>query len=220
MQALSGAQVLSSLDALSGFTQLTVKEEDREKSAFRSHRGLYQFKRLPFGLRNGPSAFQRVMQGVLSPFLWLFALVYIDDIVVFSKTYKEHLVHLRAVFDAIIEAKLTLSPPKCHLGYSSILLLGLKVSRLGLSTHKEKIRAIIEIDRPSNPKELSSFLGMTIYFSQFVPFYSDWAAPLFRLLKKDTKWNWTADHETSFESLKQSLCAAPVLAHPSQGHPY
>jgi hypothetical protein len=91
MQALSGSQVLSSLDALSGFTQLSLVEEDKEKTAFRSHCGLYQFKRMPFGLHNGPSIFQRVMQGILAPYLWIFTLIYIDDIVVFSKSYEDHL---------------------------------------------------------------------------------------------------------------------------------
>lgn len=94
LSSLSGAQVLSSLDALSGFTQLEVAEEDIEKTAFRTHRGLAQFKRMSFGLRNGPSIFQRVMQGILSPYLWLFALVYIDNIVVYSKTYEDHIEHL------------------------------------------------------------------------------------------------------------------------------
>ena len=99
LASLSGAQVLSSLDALSGFTQLELADEDIEKTAFRTHRGLFQFKRLPFGLRNGPSIFQRVMQSILAPYLWIFCLVYIDNIVIFSKSYEEHLVHLDKVLE-------------------------------------------------------------------------------------------------------------------------
>jgi hypothetical protein len=110
LQALSGAQVLSSFDALAGFTQLEMADDAKEKMAFRSHRGLWQFWRMPFGLRNGPSVFQRVMQGVLAPFLWLFTLVYIDDIVVFSKSWEEHLGHLDKVLGAIASAGITLSP--------------------------------------------------------------------------------------------------------------
>lgn len=94
---------------------------------------------MPFGLKNGPSIFQRTMQNILSPYLWLFTLVYIDDIVVYSKNYEEHLLHLDKVLEAIERAGLTLSPKKCHLFYGSILLLGHKVSRLGLSTHEEKV---------------------------------------------------------------------------------
>lgn len=145
LSALSGAQVLSSLDALSGFTQIELAEEDVEKTAFRTHRGLFQFRRMPFGLKNGPSIFQRTMQNILAPYLWLFALVYIDDIVVYSRNYEEHLSHLDKVLEAIERSGLTLSPKKCHLFYSSILLLGHKVSRLGLSTHEEKVKAISEL---------------------------------------------------------------------------
>ncbi|TFY58379.1 hypothetical protein EVJ58_g6460 [Rhodofomes roseus] len=220
LQALSGAQVLSSLDALSGFTQLTVAEADREKTAFRTHRGLFQFKRLPFGLRNGPSAFQRVMQGVLAPYLWLFTLVYIDDVVVYSKSWQEHVSHLDKVLAAVIQSGLTLSPTKCHFGYSSILLLGQKVSQLGFSTHEEKVRAVTEFARPSKVAELQSFLGMAVYFSNYIPYYSFIASPLFQLLRKDTKWKWTAECEHAWQAIKAALQNAPVLAHAQPGYPY
>jgi hypothetical protein len=133
---LEGSQWLSTLDALAGFTQLSIKEEDQEKTAFRCHKGLFHFKRLPFGFRNGPAVFQQVMNNVLAPYLWIFALVYIVDIVIFSVTFEDHLKHLDKVFAAIAESGITLSPKKCNLGYQSLLLLGQKVSRLGLSTHK------------------------------------------------------------------------------------
>lgn len=128
LQALQGSQYLSTLDTLSGFMQLTVKASDREKLAFRCHRGLFQFKRMPFGFWNGPAVFQRVMQEVLAPFLWIFALVYIDDIIIFSKSFDEHLQHIKCVLEAIREAKIMLSPSKCHFGYQSLILLGQKVS--------------------------------------------------------------------------------------------
>jgi len=127
LSSLSGAQVLSSLDALSGFTQLELDPADMEKTAFWMHHGLFQFKCMPFGLRNGLSIFQRVMQGILAPYLWLFCLVYIDDIVVYSKSYEEHINHLDLILEAIKKAGITLSPSKCHLFYGSILLLRHKV---------------------------------------------------------------------------------------------
>ena len=220
IQALSGSQVLSSFDALAGFTQLEIQEEDRDKTAFRCHLGLWQFRRMPFGLRNGPSIFQRLMQGILAPYLWLFTLVYIDDIVVFSKSWEDHLVHLDKVLGAIANAGVTLSPPKCFIGFSSILLLGQKVSRLGLSTHQEKVQAILELNRPANVSDLQKFLGMVVYFSQYIPYYSFIAAPLFGLLKKGVKWRWEAEHEIAFQEAKQALSKAPVLGHPIQGQPY
>ncbi|RDB18869.1 hypothetical protein Hypma_014481 [Hypsizygus marmoreus] len=220
IQALSGSQILSSFDALAGFTQLEMAEEAKEKTAFRCHLGLWQFKRMPFGLRNGPSIFQRIMQGVLAPFLWLFTLVYIDDIVVFSKSWDEHLVHLDKVLSAISAAGITLSPPKCFVGYSSILLLGQKVSRLGLSTHQEKVSAILDLVRPKSIHDLQKFLGMAVYFSSYIPFYSLIAAPLFALLRKGVKWTWRAEQEIAFQQVKDALASAPVLGHPIQGSPY
>jgi hypothetical protein len=220
MHAMSGAQVLSTLDALSGFTQLTLAEEDKEKMAFRSHQGLWQFKRMPFGLRNGPSLFPRVMQGILAPFLWIFTLVYIDDIVVYSNSYEEHLKHLDQVLRAIEGSRLTLAPNKCHFMYTSILLLGQKVSRLGLSTHQEKVEAILTLQRPHNLSALWTFLGMVVYFSHYIPYFSDLASPLFALLKKDTPYLWEELHQKAFEELKGALTAAPILAHLIAGSPY
>ncbi|GJF00938.1 polyprotein [Phanerochaete sordida] len=218
--ALSGAQVLSSLDALAGFTQMEFEESEREKTAFRTHLGLFQFIRMPFGLTNGPSIFQRTMQTILAPFLWLFCLVYIDDIVVYSKTYEEHIEHLNQVLGACEKAGLTLSPAKCHLFYASVLLLGHKVSRLGLSTHEEKVKAILELARPTNRHQLQTFLGMAGYFSAFIPYYALVATPLFALLKKNARWRWGPTEDHAFQELKRALQASPVLGHPMEGRPY
>ncbi len=220
MQALSGAQWLTTLDALSGFTQLIMHPGSRELLAFRSHRGLWQFTRMPFGYRNGPSVFQRVMQNVLAPFLWIFALVYIDDIVVFSLTFEEHITHLERVFRAIINSGITLSPTKCHFAYQSLLLLGQKVSRLGMSTHREKVEAILLLETPRNVQELHTFLGMMVYFSSYIPFYAWIAHPLFQLLRKGVTWEWTELHDEAFKLCKQVLASAPVRGYAMQGKPY
>lgn len=220
LSALSGSQVMSCLDALARFTQMEMADEDVEKTAFRTHRGLAQFRRMPFGLRNGPSIFQRVMQGILAPYLWIFCLVYIDDIVVFSKTYEDHIEHLDKVLGAIAQAGVTLSPTKCHLFYSSILLLGHKVSRLGLSTHLEKVRAILELERPRKLSQLQGFLGMAVYFSSFIPYYADICKPLFQLLRKGSKWEWGSEQEFAFKAIKEALQNSPVRGHPIEGRPY
>ena len=220
LQTLTGANWLSTLDALAGFTQLQIKPEDREKTAFRTHRGLYQFRRMPFGFRNGPAVFQRVMQGVLAPFLWMFTLVYIDDIVIFSKTFDEHLSHLDQVFKAIAESGITLSPKKCNLGYQSLQLLGQKVSRLGLSTVKEKVDAILQLEKPKNIKELQTFLGMMVYFSSYIPYYAWIVTPLFKLLKKNTPWEWTDSQQEAFELAKEALANSPVRGYAIPGLGY
>lgn len=160
------------------------------------------------------------MNGILAPYLWLFALVYIDDIVVYSTSYEEHIDHLDAVLGAIEGAGITLSPAKCHLFYSSILLLGHKVSRLGLSTHEAKVQAIMDLERPRKVSQLQAFLGMVVYFSNFIPFYEGICAPLFQLLRKEARWEWGAVQEHAFQEAKRSLAEAPVLRHPIQGMPY
>ena len=220
IQAWLGSQVLSSFDALAGFTQLEIQEEECKKTAFRCHLGLWQFQRMPFGLRNGPSIFQLLMQGILAPYLWLFTLVYIDNIVVFSKSCEEHLYHLDLVLGAIAKAGVTLSPTKCFIGYLSILLLGQKVSQLRLSTHQEKVQAILDLERLTSVTDLQKFLGMVVYFSQYIPYYSFIVAPLFALLKKGVKWRWEAEHETAFHKAKETLAKAPILGHPMQGSLY
>ena len=220
LQSLEGSQYLTTLDALAGFTQLSISPEDREKLAFRSHRGLYQFKRMPFGYRNGPAIFQRVMQGILAPFLWIFALVYIDDIVIFSKSFDDHLIHIELVLRAIEEARITLSPGKCHFGYQSLMLLGQKVSCLGLSTHKEKVDAILQLDNPKNVHDLQVFLGMMVYFSSYIPFYAWIVHPLFQLLKRGNKWKWESEEQHAYDLCKQVLTQAPVRAHAIPGLPY
>jgi hypothetical protein len=220
LQALSGSQWLSTLDALAGFTQMEIKENDRPLTAFRTHRGLHQFRKMPFGLRDGPSIFQRIMNEILSEFLWMFVLVYIDDIVVFSKTFEEHLKHLDWVLGAIAKAGITLAPSKCHLGYQSLLLLGQKVSRLGISTHKEKVDAIVALKPPETVHELQTFLGMMNYFSAYIPFYAWIVSPLFLLLKKGEKWHWNEDCQEAFEISKQVLQSSPVLAYAQPGKGY
>src|SRR2546421_7745881 len=116
--------------------QLELDDTIREITAFRTHRGLLEFNHLPFGLKIGPSVFQHVTQGILAKFLWIFTLVYIDDILVFSPSFDKHVVHLGKVLGAIADARLMLSPKKCHIRYRSLVMLGQKVSCLGMSTHK------------------------------------------------------------------------------------
>ena len=160
------------------------------------------------------------MQSILSPYLWIFCLVYIDDIVIYSKSYEEHIEHLDKVLEAIEKAGLTLSPKKCHLFYGSILLLGHKVSHLGLSTHAEKVKAIMELERPRKLSQLQAFLGMVVYFSAFIPYYTSICAPLFQLLRKGHKWTWGVEQEHAFQAAKSALNSSPVLGHPIEGLPY
>lgn len=160
------------------------------------------------------------MQKILAPFLWIFALVYINDIVIFSKSFEKHCQHIETVLEAIKSAEITLSPSKCHFGYQSIMLLGQKVSRLGLSTHKEKVDAILQLENPKNVHDLQVFLGMMVYFSSYIPFYVWIAHPLFQLLKRENKWTWGKEEQVAYDLCKQVLTEAPVRAHTMPGLPY
>src|SRR5258706_845274 len=173
--------------------------------------------RLPFGLWNRPAVFQWAMNKVLAKFLWLFVLVYIDDIVVYSKTFDHHAQHLDSVLGAIANANITLSPPKCHIGYQSLILLGQRVSRLGISTHREKIDAVDAMKPPTKVKELQMFLGFVNYFANYIPFYMWITKPLYRLLTKDATWTWNPIHQEAYELCKIALKSAPILGHPQDG---
>lgn len=218
--ALAGKQWFSTLDCLSGFQQINVAKESQAMTAFQTHEGQYQFKRLPFGLKNGPAEFQRLMQLVLADLLWICGLVYIDDIVVFSLTFENHLRDLDRVLERLEHFDVTLSPAKCFLGYRSLALLGQNVSRLGISTIEAKVKAVLDCPRPTNTTSLKSFLGMMVFYQNFIPFYSWIVSPLFKLLKKDAIWDWGEREELAWVSSKQALCEAPVLAHPIEGKPY
>jgi hypothetical protein len=220
LQALVGSQWLSTLDALAGFTQLEMDPKEREKLAFRAHQGLWQFVWMPFRYKNSLSIFQQVMQNMLAPFLWIFALVYIHNIVIFSQSFEDHLSHLDQVFKVVAETGITLATTKCHFTYQSLLLLGQKVSRLGLSTHMEKVLAILNLDIPKNIHDLQIFLGMMVYFSSYIPFYAWIATPLFNLLRKDTKWEWNDLHTEAFELCTQVLTNASVQGYVILGSPY
>src|SRR5260370_6176583 len=145
---------------------------------------------------------------------------YINDIIVYSKSYDKHLAHLDQVLQALKEAQITLFPKKCHFTCTSILLLGQKVSCLGLSTHAEKVKAITELAVPSNVCTLQSFLGMAAYFLHYIPGYASIVSPLFGLLKKKARWSWGRDQEAAFHSIQNALALACILGHPMQGHPF
>ena len=160
------------------------------------------------------------MNKVLAKFLWLFILVYIDNIVIYSQTFKQHAEHLDSVLGAIANANITLSLPKCHLSYQSLILLGQQVSRLGISTHKEKIDTVDTMKPPTKVKELQMFLGFINYFANYIPFYTWITKPLYCLLSKDATWTWDPIHQESYELCKLTLKSTLILGHLQDGKGY
>ena len=220
LDALGGAQWFTTLDLASGYWQVEVNSADREKTAFATPDGLYQFRVMPFGLCNAPSTFQRLMERVLQGLHWSSCLVYLDDIIIYSKTIGEHLTRLAEVFLRLREAKLKIKPSKCHLLRKSIHYLGHVVSRNGVETDPTKIKCIVQWPAPSNTKELKQFLGMCSYYRRFVRSFAKIAAPLHRLSEKGNAWLWTDECQQAFDTLKHQLVSAPILSLPNFSHDF
>ncbi|CAG2216100.1 Retrovirus-related Pol polyprotein from transposon 17.6,Retrovirus-related Pol polyprotein from transposon 297 [Mytilus edulis] len=183
----------SCLDLRSGFYQTQISPKSRPYTAWRCHLGLFQFKRLPMGLKNSPQMFQRLMETVLRGMTFKFCLIYLDDIIVFSKTFNEHIEHLRDVFVKLRDAGLKLHPQKCSFAQREINYLGHKVSNEGIAPDKSKIDAITQYPVPRKLKDLRAFLGLSGYYRKFVQNYAKIAAPLYALTKKNCEFVWSKE---------------------------
>ncbi len=214
LDSLGGAHWFSTIDLASGYWQVEVDPSDREKTAFATPDGLYQFRVMPFGLCNAPATFQRLMERVLQGLHWSTCLVYLDDIIIFSASVGDHLARLDEVLARLREAGLKLKPSKCQLLRKSVHYLGHVVSERGVETDPAKIECIANWPTPSNTKELKSFLGLASYYRRFVKGFAKVAFPLHRLSEKKV-WAWSDECEQAFNSLKHRLITAPVLTLPS-----
>ena len=203
---------LRTLICYGGIGRLThVAEEDKEKTAFATPDGLYQFKLLSFGLTNAPACFMRAMHRVLKGLFWSDCLVYLDDVIIFGRTLEEHRDRLAVELSRLAEAGLKINQKKCKLLADKVTVLG-HVSREGISTDPEKVRVVQEWPAPTNISQLRSFLGTASYYRHFVPKYADLAAPLYRMEQKGKNWEWTQGCHEVFLKIKRQLVNAPILA--------
>uniref|UniRef100_A0A2N9GWU7 RNA-directed DNA polymerase n=1 Tax=Fagus sylvatica TaxID=28930 RepID=A0A2N9GWU7_FAGSY len=212
---LQGAQVFSKIDLRSGYHQLKIKSEDIPKTAFRTRYGHYEFLVMPFGLTNAPAVFMDLMNRVFHEYLDRFVIVFIDDILVYSKSLEEHEDHLRIVLQILRDKKLYAKLKKCEFWLNQVVFLGHVVSKDGITVDPSKIEAVVNWDRPTNVSEVRSFLGLAGYYRRFVEGFSRIAAPLTHLTRKNAKFEWKEECEKSFQELKQRLVTAPVLTIPS-----
>ncbi|XP_042051465.1 uncharacterized protein LOC121796743, partial [Salvia splendens] len=197
---LRGAGVFSKMDLRSGYHQLRVRREDIPKTAFRTRYGHYEFVVMPFGLTNAPAVFMDLMNRVFHPYLDKFVLVFIDDVLVYSKNEKEHEEHLRITLE-------TLRTEKLYAKFSKWTAEGIRVD-------PAKVEAVQQWKVPKTPNEIRSFLGLAVYYRRFIEGFSKIARPMTQQLKKGTKVNWTPECEASFQLLKKKLTIAPILAVP------
>ena len=234
--ALLGKTFFSTLDALRGYHQLPVREQDKWKTAFLTHRGLFHYNYMPFGLKNAPAVFPRFMDKILGSLRWTAALCYIDDVIVFSNSLEEHVEHLRQLLGAAIQAGLKFSKEKSHFGYSSLKMLGRRVSTEGLSIIQDKLAAVNDLKPPTTVKEVWHLMGLFGYYRNFIHKFSIIAAPITALTKGvkttrradgsidclagATKIDWTEECEQAFKELKGKLTSPPVLAYPDFTKPF
>ena len=197
-----------------------MAEKDREKAAFATPDGLYQFRKVGFGLTNAPACFMRAMHLILRGLCWSDCLVYLDDIIVFGRTLQEHRERLSLVLSRLTEAGLKINPKKCKLLCKQVVVLGHVVSGKGISTDPEKIRVIKEWPVPADESQLRAFLGTAGYYRQFVPNYAHIASPLHRAYQKRDRFRWTAECKEAFLHIKHKLTNAPILAFPQLDVPF
>nr|GFC40800.1 putative reverse transcriptase domain-containing protein [Tanacetum cinerariifolium] len=205
----------SKIDLWSGYHQLRVKEQDISKIAFRTRYGHYKFLVMPFGLTNAPAVLMDLMNRVFHEFLDKFVIVFINVILIFSKSKEEHEDHLRTVLQILLQEKLYTKFSKCEFWLSSVAFLGHIVSVEGITMDPAKVEAITKWPRPTSVTEVRSFLGLARYYHRFVEGFSRLALPLTMLMRKGEKFVWHEEREKSFEELKQRLVFAPVLTLPS-----
>lgn len=215
LDKLSGCSHFSSIDLRSGYYQLRISPEDIPKTAFRTPIGHYQFKVLCFGLTNAPAAFQAAMNNVLREYLHDFVVVYLDDILIFSKSAEEHLEHIRLVLDKLRHHNLYANAKKCDFFKSELEFLGHIICRDGVKVDPKKTDTVRRWPQPTTIKELRGFLGLANYFRRFIQGYSSIVAPLTNLTRKDANISeWNAACDVAFQTVKTALVQAPVLAHP------
>ena len=220
LDQLHGAKIFSKLDLYAGFHQIRIKQEDVHKTAFRTKYGHFEYCVIPFGLTSGPATFQRLMNQVFQPLLDKGVVVYLDDILVYSKTEEEHLRLLSEVFRLLRENKLFAAHEKCELGMLSTIFLGHLVDGDGLHLDSGKVELIKEWPIPKTVSELRGFLGLSNYYRRFIDSYSHISAPLTELTKKDVNFVWSDLVNESFELLKHRLSSAPVLVSPDRTKPF
>ena len=209
--SLAGGKMFSKLDLSHAYLQLPLAKESQPFVTVNTHKGLYRYQQLPFGVASAPAIFQRTMESVLQGLTNV--CVYLDDILVSGRSMQEHLVNLEEVLKRLEEAGLRLKKEKCSFLMQEVEYLGHRISKEGLQPTEAKVRAVAEAPEPQQVDELRSFLGLVNYYGKFLPSLASTAAPLYRLLQKKAHWVWGKDQSSAFEEVKKLLQSADLLVH-------
>ncbi|GJS32134.1 putative reverse transcriptase domain-containing protein [Tanacetum coccineum] len=211
---LQGSSIYSKIDLRSGYHQLRVREQDIPKMAFRTRYGHYEFQVMPFGLTNAPAVFMDLMNRVCKPYLDKFVIVFIDDILIYSKDKKEHEEHLKAILELLKKEKLYAKFSKCEFWIPKVQFLGHVIDSRGIHVDPAKIESIKDWASPKTPTEIRQFLGLAGYYRRFIEGFSKIAKSMTKLTQKGIKFDWGEKEENAFQLIKQKLCSAPILALP------
>jgi transposase InsO family protein len=219
LDQLKGAQYFTSVDLFSGYHQVPLAPDDIHKTAFSTRYGNYEFTVMPFGLTSAPHTFQALMNNILRPFIDKFVLVYLDDVMIYSRTEQEHLQHVEQVLQALADAQLHIKASKCKFAKESTVFLGYLVNRSGIHLDPKKVAAIHDWTLPSNITEVRAFLGFTGFYRRFIRNYSTIAAPLTSLTSATKPFppKLPADAVDAFRQLQTAISTAPVLTLPETG---
>jgi hypothetical protein len=220
LDKLGKCNYFSTIDMKSGFHQIEMCEEDIPKTAFNVENGHFEFVRMPFGLKNAPATFQRVMDNVLNGLQNEICLVYLDDVIVFSTSLQEHIVNLRQVFQRLREANLKIQLEKSEFLKKETAYLGHIIKTDGIKPNPGKILCIKNFPMPKTKKEIKSFLGLLGYYRKFVPNFADVTKPLTNCLKKNSKINFNSEYCQCFENCKNLLLNEPILKYPDFSEPF
>ncbi|GJU73268.1 putative reverse transcriptase domain-containing protein [Tanacetum coccineum] len=204
----------SKIDLRSGYHQLRIREEDIPITAFRTRYGHYEFQVMPFGLTNAPAVFMDLMNRVCKPYLDKFVIVFIDDILIYSKNKEEHEKHLKIILELLKKEQLYAKFSKCDFWLESVQFLGHVINNKGVHVDPAKVEAIRNWSAPTTPKEVRQFLGLAGYYRRFIEGFSLISKPLTKLTEKNKKYEWGTEEDEAFQTLKQKLCSAPILALP------
>ncbi|GKB08471.1 putative reverse transcriptase domain-containing protein [Tanacetum coccineum] len=211
---LQGSSVYSKIDLRSGYHQLRIREEDIPITAFRTRYGHYEFQVMPFGLTNAPAVFMDLMNRVCKPYLDKFVIVFIDDILIYSKNKEEHGEHLKTILNLLRSEKLYAKFSKCDFWLDSVQFLSHVIDSNGVYVDPAKIEAIKNWAAPTTPTEVQQFLGLAGYYRRFIKEFSLISKPLTKLTQKNKPYVWGDDEEEAFQTLKLKLCSAPILSLP------
>jgi hypothetical protein len=211
---LAGAKVFSKIDLRSGYHQIKIRPCDIPKTAFSTRYSLYEFLVMSFGLTNAPAYFLYLMNSVFMMELDKFVVVFSDDILIYSKSEKDHANHLRVVLQRLRDHKLYAKFSKCEFWLRSVKFLGHTISQDGIFVDPSKVQEVMDWKPPKSVHQIRSFLGLAGYYRRFIPDFPRIAKPMTKLLKKGVKFVWSEACEKAFHTLRQHLTSAPVLAQP------